>query len=145
MEGTYYDSVNEAILAQKDFSPYKNIISIKQRIKVVGDNLAYLRKKAGLSQKEVAEIIECAVQTYSGYENGRHEPNIESLVRIAFLYNVTIDFIAGKYEGIDDDLEGMVNNIIENPKFEQLQNKLKSMEQDINELKNQINKKEETP
>jgi len=143
MEEKLYESIEAVILDQDDFSQYKNTFSIKDRIKLVGENLSQLRKTAGLSQKEVAKIIDCAIQTYSGYEKGRHEPNIESLVRNAHLYNVSVDTIVGKdvslYE-MEDDIysETSIKDWYMNPKFEQLQRKLKSMEQDIENLKKNV-------
>lgn len=146
MEDKLYESEEEAILEQKEFSQYRNTINIKDRIKIVGNNMAFLRKKAGLSQKDVADIIECAIQTYSGYENGRHEPNIESIVRLSWLYNVSADILVGKYEGIVENqmdiwpLE-VIEQVSDNPKFEQIQQmlrKLKLMEADIDMLKEKL-------
>ena len=75
-----------------------NPLDAKERMKVVARNMALCRKEAGLSQKDVCTVIGCAPQTYSGYEKGKHEPTLETLVRLAHLYDVDLDFLIGKNE-----------------------------------------------
>lgn len=86
---------------------YDNILSLEtnildkiearnMRIKITGNILRYLRKKAGLSQKCVAESLNIVQQTYAGYENGHHEPNLEILIQLANSYAVTLDYITGR-------------------------------------------------
>ena len=73
-----------------------NPLDAKERMKVVARNMALCRKEAGMSQKDVCAVIGCAPQTYSGYEKGKHEPTLETLVRLAHLYDVDLDFLIGK-------------------------------------------------
>lgn len=54
------------------------------------------RERAGYSQKELAEIIGVAPNTFHGYESGKHDPKSELLVKIAQACNVTVDFILGR-------------------------------------------------
>ena len=84
---------------------YTSEHSNKERNKIVGDNLLMLRRRHGLSQKDICDYLMTSPQTYSGYETGKHEPNIETLVRLAFLYNVDMDTITGKWEGIETGRE----------------------------------------
>ncbi|MBR4003968.1 MAG: helix-turn-helix transcriptional regulator [Clostridia bacterium] len=53
--------------------------------------LKELRKKANLTQKEVAEKIGVQPMTYNYYENGKNEPSIEMLKKIAKVFDVSID------------------------------------------------------
>lgn len=53
------------------------------------------RIKAGLSQKELAQIIGVAPSTFNGYESGNHDPKSEILIKIAMACNVTVDFLLG--------------------------------------------------
>ena len=76
--------------------------TIEKRSEIIGDILKYLRKKIGLSQNEIAKKIGIAQQTYAGYENGRHEPSIEITVRLANIYNTSMDYITGRYIGINE-------------------------------------------
>jgi len=65
------------------------------RMKESGKILRYLRKKAGLSQKQIAEKLNIVQSTYAGYENGHHEPIIDFLIQLAEFHGVTLDFISG--------------------------------------------------
>jgi len=57
----------------------------------VGNNLKQLRKRKGLSQEEVAQTLGMNRSTYSGYENGVAQPNIDNLIAFSGLYEVTVD------------------------------------------------------
>lgn len=54
------------------------------------------REQAGYSQKELAEIIGVAPNTFHGYESGKHDPKSELPVKIAQVCNVSADFIVGR-------------------------------------------------
>lgn len=53
------------------------------------------REYAGLSQKELAERIGVAPNTFHGYESGKHDPKSELLVDIARVCGVSVDFLLG--------------------------------------------------
>lgn len=63
----------------------------KQRKANVAKHLKELRMACGLRQQDVAERTGINVITLSGYELARSEPNIEALVRLADVYNVSLD------------------------------------------------------
>ena len=54
-----------------------------------------LRKEKKLSQEEIAKKINVSQRTYSNYENGQREPSIETLIKLAEFYNITLDTLAG--------------------------------------------------
>ena len=56
-----------------------------------------LRMKEGRTQEETSKILGIAPTTYAGYETGRREPDIETLIKIATLYNVALDYVVGRY------------------------------------------------
>ena len=58
------------------------------------ENLKEARIKKGLSQKEVADNIGVAKSTYSLYESGNREPNVQTIKKIA-------DFLDAKCSEID--------------------------------------------
>ena len=62
---------------------------------MLGERLAYLRKKENISQKELGEKLNISHYTISSYEKGRSEPNDEIKVRIARYFNVTLDYLVG--------------------------------------------------
>ena len=60
--------------------------------------LAYLRRNAKMSQKDLAEKIGSTASTISKYENGTLEPNLDTLERMADLFGVSMDFLLGYRE-----------------------------------------------
>lgn len=58
--------------------------------------LLELRKQNRLTQSEIAEKLYITQNGYSNYENGKTEPNIETLCKLADLYNVTLDYLVGR-------------------------------------------------
>lgn len=66
--------------------------------KSIGKSLSILRLSRGYSQAKISDILNIAQSTYAGYETGRHEPNISTLLRIANLYGVSLDYIVGRYD-----------------------------------------------
>ena len=59
----------------------------------IGDNLKTLRKRAGKSQEDVANDLGFNRSTYSGYENGVAQPNIENLIALSKYYELSIDVL----------------------------------------------------
>lgn len=60
--------------------------------------LKELRKKHGLTQKEIAKLIGISQSSYSNWENGNTEPSLENVVRLAKLFGVTTDYLLGRYK-----------------------------------------------
>jgi len=52
-----------------------------------------LRKKKGVTQKAVADVIECSANNYARYERGDRAPDIETLKRWSKYFGETIDYI----------------------------------------------------
>ncbi|MDG4969493.1 helix-turn-helix domain-containing protein [Lactococcus lactis] len=68
------------------------------------EQLKTLRKINGLTQKELAEKLKIKQNSYSDWENGKSEPNIEMLVRIADYFDVSIDYLlGGKMKNITEE------------------------------------------
>ncbi|MCL6592703.1 MAG: helix-turn-helix domain-containing protein, partial [Alicyclobacillus sp.] len=51
------------------------------------------RIKHGWTQDEVADKIGVARSTYSNYENGHREPDLNTIQKLAELYGVSIDYL----------------------------------------------------
>ncbi len=56
----------------------------------LGSNLSYYRKLAGLTQQQVADMLNLNRTTYTKYETGASEPSIEILKRIAETFGVEV-------------------------------------------------------
>ena len=59
----------------------------------LGERIRQLRKEAGWSQAELAEKIGADAGRVNKYEAGRMAPAAESLVRLAEVLNVSIDYL----------------------------------------------------
>lgn len=69
----------------------------------IGNNLKLLRKRLKKSQEEVAQELNLTRSSYSGYENGVAQPNLESLVAFSEFYKVPIDDLVKKdFESFSD-------------------------------------------
>lgn len=62
----------------------------------LGTNLSYLRKRKGLSRKDIGELLGVSYQTIGYYECGNREPNLKNLQILARLFEVTVDDLIGK-------------------------------------------------
>lgn len=67
--------------------------------------LKELRNKRGLTQQQISDRLGLARTTYSGYENGAREPDIDSLKKFSEFFGVTIDYMTGK------DVDGELANV----------------------------------
>ncbi len=59
-------------------------------------NLRSIRIEEGYTQAKVSELLNISQQTYSDYENNKTEPNYETLLKIAELFNVSTDYLLGR-------------------------------------------------
>ena len=59
----------------------------------LGEKLREHRKKAGLSQEELAEKLSVSRQAITKWESNRGLPSIESLQNISKLFDVSIDYL----------------------------------------------------
>lgn len=114
-------------------------LSAKERAEIIGRRMLLCRKKAGMSQNDVCSIIEIAPQTYSGYENGKHEPTNETLVRLAYLYGVSLDYLMGMFYD-DEDVSGELKqqNIDNNDAFINLQVEMHEMKEQLAEIRKNL-------
>jgi len=58
--------------------------------------LKELRKEKNILQKEVADYLKTNLTTYASYEQGRSEPNYDTLILLSDFFNVSTDYLLGK-------------------------------------------------
>jgi len=63
---------------------------------MIGERLRKLRKANHLTQEQVAAYLKVAKSTVSQYENNVNEPDIDTIVRLADWYGVTLDHLLGR-------------------------------------------------
>ena len=59
------------------------------------ENLRAARERKNMTQKDVADNIGVAKSTYSLYESGNREPNVQTIKKLADLLNVSADDLLG--------------------------------------------------
>lgn len=55
--------------------------------------LKNLREDNDLKQKDIADFLGVSRTVISHYESGRNEPDINTLIKLSNLFNVSIDFL----------------------------------------------------
>lgn len=60
------------------------------------NRIAELRKQKDISQSKLGEIIGVAQNTICNWEMERRQPDNDSLIKMADLFGVTIDYILGR-------------------------------------------------
>lgn len=60
------------------------------------ERLKELRKESGKTQKELASYLQISQSSYQSYEIGGTEPNISSLIKLADLFGVSLDYLCGR-------------------------------------------------
>lgn len=66
--------------------------------KKISNNLKALREERGVKQKFIAEQLGISANWYSQIENGHRPPQIEHLLKLRKIFNVTLDDIFFKDE-----------------------------------------------
>lgn len=64
-------------------------------IQGLGKRLQQKRSSLKLSQKEVANAVGVNPSVISNYENGERTPSVEVLVKLASLFQCSVDFLLG--------------------------------------------------
>lgn len=62
---------------------------------MLGERLRTIRKSNNLTQKYVAEILQMPRSTYNSYEQGVADPNVDTLIKLAKILNVSVDTLVG--------------------------------------------------
>lgn len=89
-----------------------------------GERLKSLRNQANKTQQQVADFLGITRAAYSHFENGRNEPDQETIVKLADYFDVSTDYLLGRKEkphyydltekderNIEKELEAMINDL----------------------------------
>mgnify|MGYP002523480577 CR=1 FL=1 len=64
----------------------------------LGQRIKQLRKENNLSQEALAYLLHVERTTITGYETKDRIPDITILIRMAEIFNVSLDELVGRYE-----------------------------------------------
>jgi len=105
----------------------------------IGRKITQLRKQHNLSQTELAKQLEASRTIVGNYERNENTPSIEMVLKLAKVFNVSIDFLLGEgqianydkavlkriedIERLDSDTKNklffLIDNVIQNFKTKQ--------------------------
>ena len=57
--------------------------------------LKELRKEKNLTQVELGSMLNYGYTTIANYENGRNHPSLKDIIRIANIFDVSVDYLIG--------------------------------------------------
>lgn len=75
-----------------------------EKYNILGERIKYLRQKQGLSQAELARMLNCTQAALSQYERGIREPSLSDLGNIADTLATTTDYLLGRTEILNEDI-----------------------------------------
>jgi hypothetical protein len=71
------------------------------------ERLKELRKKANLTQVEVAKKLGISQPAYASWERGVKKPTQDNLVKIVQVLNASVDYLVGNSEEKSDELDNI--------------------------------------
>lgn len=102
---------------------------MQRGVTMLAQRLKELREQQELTQKDLARYINKTTQAYSYYERGEREPDIETLIKLADYFSITLDDLVGrpafiefsrteielikKYRSLGENGKGAVNNTLD--------------------------------
>lgn len=61
-----------------------------------GKRLRMLRNEKGLTMQQMAEMLGITIGSWAKYERNEAEPSFDKLIKIADIFNVSVDFLLGR-------------------------------------------------
>lgn len=62
----------------------------------ISENIKFYRKQLALTQGQLAEKLNGKASLVSNYENGYSTPDIFTLIKLADIFDITIDELVGR-------------------------------------------------
>ena len=64
----------------------------------LGEKIKYLRKKNGMTQRQLADEIPISFSTFRRWETGEHKPNIQIIKRLAEILHTSVAYLSGEFD-----------------------------------------------
>ena len=74
------------------------------------EKIKQARKKAGLSQKELAEKLNMNLRTYGSYERGERDVSTAVLLKLCKVLNISSDYLLGRKEPVESNVGTVLPN-----------------------------------
>ena len=63
---------------------------------MLSERLKLLRTERNMSQADVALLLNISRQAYNHYESGKREPDTDMLIKLANIFDVSMDYLLGR-------------------------------------------------
>ncbi len=63
------------------------------------ENLREIRRECGMTQKDVYTKLQVSPNCYASWEQGRTQPDIESIKKLCKIFDVSADYLLGLEDG----------------------------------------------
>ena len=80
---------------------------------MIGLRISELRKKKGVTQKDVANFLGVTNKTYSAYETGRNQMSYEMLCKLTDYFDVSTDYLLGRCENMPSFLSESERELVD--------------------------------
>ena len=70
-----------------------------------GENVKLIRKERGITQEQLAEMLEVSRQAVSKWESGDGYPETEKLILLSQKLNVSIDYLVNEQSNMEKEEE----------------------------------------
>lgn len=67
-----------------------------KNLTILSKNIKTFRLQKGLTQEQLANLLNGKKGLVSNYENGYSTPDIDTLIRLADIFNVSLDELVGR-------------------------------------------------
>lgn len=78
-----------------------------------GDRMKEARKRKGLTQKELAQLVNLQESSVSLYEGNKREPRLDTAENIASVLGVSINWLLGRSESDDAKININIDSLLE--------------------------------
>ena len=108
-------------------------------MKHLQSNLRFLRKKYKYTQDSISEKLNISRSTFSNYENGQSEPDLNMLVKICDLFNCSLDQLVNSDLSTSFNESNFINLLFSEVNYTNLLNdntNISKLSYDLKNLKN---------
>lgn len=74
-----------------------------------GERLEEIRKDNGMTQEDLAKLLDVSSATISSYERGEVMPKLANLLKLSEVLNISIDYLCGL---VDEEISHSWDNVI---------------------------------
>jgi transcriptional regulator with XRE-family HTH domain len=83
----------------------------------IGENIKRLREEKGLTQQQVAELVNMHRSNYSKVESGQRELSVKALSKIANYFGISLDELVNGEGGLPEEVSIKDTNTLEQVKL----------------------------